>query len=94
MHVGLNLIYLVPGETGGMETYARELIPALLQERPDLRLTAFVNREAAEASQGPWRELIPAVTVPVRARQRSQWVRGEQQLLPAAREARWCGRSS
>ena len=25
MHVGLNLIYLVPGETGGMETYAREL---------------------------------------------------------------------
>ena len=82
MHVGLNLIYLVPGETGGMETYARELIPALLQERPDLRLTAFLNREAAEASQGPWCELIPAVTVPVRARQRWQWVRGEQQLLP------------
>ena len=34
MHVGLNLIYLVPGETGGMETYARELIPALLAEAP------------------------------------------------------------
>ena len=82
MHVGLNLIYLVPGETGGMETYARELIPALLQERSDLRLTAFVNREAAEASKGPWGELVPAVTVPVRARRRSQWVRGEQQLLP------------
>jgi hypothetical protein len=30
MHVGLNLIYLVPEETGGMEVYARELIPALL----------------------------------------------------------------
>jgi glycosyltransferase involved in cell wall biosynthesis len=82
MHVGLNLIYLVPGETGGMETYARELIPALLEERPDIRLTAFVNREAAETSGAPWRELIPAVTVPVRARQRSQWVLGEQQLLP------------
>jgi len=79
MHVGLNLIYLVPGETGGMETYARELIPALLEERPGLRLTAFVNREASEDRLG---ELVPAVTVPVRARQRWQWVRGEQQLLP------------
>ena len=30
MHIGLNLIFLVPGETGGMEVYARELIPALV----------------------------------------------------------------
>jgi hypothetical protein len=30
MHVGLNLIFLVPGETRGMEVAARELIPALL----------------------------------------------------------------
>jgi glycosyltransferase involved in cell wall biosynthesis len=82
MHVGLNLIYLVPGETGGMETYARELIPALVRERPDLRITAFVNLEAAEAADGPWAELVPSVTVPVRARRRSQWVRGEQQMLP------------
>ncbi len=81
MHIGLNLIYLVPGETGGMETYARELIPALLQERPELRLTAFVNREA-EGTDGTWREIVPAVTVPVRARRRAEWVRGEQQLLP------------
>ncbi len=65
-----------------METYARELIPALLAERPDIRLTAFVNREAAEAGGGPWCEEIPMVTVPVRARRRSEWVRGEQQLLP------------
>jgi glycosyltransferase involved in cell wall biosynthesis len=81
-HVGLNLVYLVPGETGGMETYARELLPALVAERPDLRFTAFVNREAAEAGGGPWGEQVPAVTVPVRARRRSEWVRGEQQLLP------------
>jgi len=80
-HVGLNLVYLVPGETGGTETYARELIPALLAERPELRLTAFVNREAAAAGSGPWLE-IPSVTVPVDAGRRSAWVRGEQQLLP------------
>src|SRR5262245_17330478 len=82
MHVGLNLIFLVPDETGGLETYARELIPALLHERPGLRLTAFVNRETAQGSPGPWCELVPAVTVPVRVRRRTQWVRGEQQLLP------------
>lgn len=81
-HIGLNLVYLVPGETGGTETYARELIPALVAERPDLRLTAFVSREAAEAGGGPWLEAVPSVTVPVRARRRAEWVRGEQQLLP------------
>ena len=78
MHVGLNLIYLVPGETGGMEVYARELIPALAEAAPGARFTAFVNKEAGE---GPWDE-IGRVTVPVRASNRVEWVRGEQQLLP------------
>jgi glycosyltransferase involved in cell wall biosynthesis len=88
-HIGLNLIFLVPGETGGMEVAARELIPALLsQAPPETRFTAFVNREAATAGGGPWGELLPAVTVPVNARNRVQWVLGEQTLLPrlAARE--------
>jgi glycosyltransferase involved in cell wall biosynthesis len=84
MHVGLNLVFLVPGEIGGMETYARELIPRLLEERPDLRLTAFVNREAAEARNGPWGDLIPSVTIPVHARNRVEWVMGEQRYLPRA----------
>jgi glycosyltransferase involved in cell wall biosynthesis len=82
VHVGLDLIFLVPGETGGMEIYARELIPELLAAAPRTRFTAFVNREAAAAGDGPWGEMIPAVTVPVRARSRVQRVRGEQQLLP------------
>jgi glycosyltransferase involved in cell wall biosynthesis len=83
MHVGLNLIFLVPGETGGMEVAARELIPALLEQAPPgTRFTAFVNRETAAAGDGPWGELLPAVTVPVNARNRVQWVFGEQTLLP------------
>src|SRR5579872_3562053 len=82
MHVGLNLIFLVPGETGGMEVAARELLPALVQAAPEVSFTAFVNREAAAAKDGPWGELLPAVTVPVNARNRAQWVRGEQLLLP------------
>jgi glycosyltransferase involved in cell wall biosynthesis len=87
-HIGLNLIFLVPGETGGMEVAARELIPALLAAAPaGMRFTAFVNREAAEsaASQGrasDLRELLATVTVPVHARRRAQWVLGEQTALP------------
>jgi len=82
VHIGLNLIFLVPGETGGMEVAARELIPALVAAAPQTRFTAFVNREAAAAKDGPWGELLPAVTVPVNARNRVQWVLGEQALLP------------
>jgi glycosyltransferase involved in cell wall biosynthesis len=81
-HIGLNLIFLVPGETGGMEVAARELIPALLDQAPaGMRFTAFVNRETA-GSPGPWGDALPAVTVPVNARNRVQWVLGEQALLP------------
>ncbi len=83
IHVGLNLIFLVPGQTGGMEIAARELIPKLLDAAPpQTRFTAFINREAAAAKDGPWGELMPAVVVPVNAASRPQWVLGEQALLP------------
>jgi glycosyltransferase involved in cell wall biosynthesis len=82
-HIGLNLLFLVPGETGGMETAARELIPELLAGAPEMRFTAFVNREAAARRGEPWGELMEAVTVPVNASSRVQWVLGEQTLLPA-----------
>jgi glycosyltransferase involved in cell wall biosynthesis len=82
-HIGLNLIFLVPGETGGMEVAARELLPALLEAAsPQMRFTAFINRETVAANDGPWGELLPAVTVPVNASSRPQWVLGEQLLLP------------
>jgi glycosyltransferase involved in cell wall biosynthesis len=84
IHVGLNLVFLVPGETGGMETYARELIPRLAATE-GLRLTAFVNRET-----GSWGDGVQAVTVPVHARNRIEWVRGEQQHLPRLAAAAGC----
>ncbi|MGZ4169344.1 MAG: glycosyltransferase family 4 protein [Solirubrobacteraceae bacterium] len=81
MHVGLNLIYLTPRATGGTETVARELIPELVAAAPQHRFTAFVNRDTI-GTPGPWSDLIEAVEVPVRALNRVEWVRGEQQLLP------------
>jgi glycosyltransferase involved in cell wall biosynthesis len=84
IHVGLNLVFLVPGETGGMETYARELIPRLATAE-GLRLTAFVNRET-----GSWGDGVETVVVPVHARNRAEWVRGEQQHLPRMAAAAGC----
>jgi glycosyltransferase involved in cell wall biosynthesis len=80
VHVGLNLVFLVPREMSGLETYARELTSALLSEQSSLRLTAFVNREAA--AEPIWHEGLSTVTVPVHGRRRAAWVRGEQLLLP------------
>jgi len=80
--IGLNLIYLVPGETGGTETYACELIRALVDAASDIQFTAFVSREAAATTDAPWKNLIPSVEVPVNAANRLEWVRGEQLQLP------------
>jgi glycosyltransferase involved in cell wall biosynthesis len=79
VHVGLNLVFLVPGETGGMETAARQLIPALTEAAPaGWRFTAFVNRESRNEDFGAHDQVV----VPVDARSRAQWVAGEQLHLP------------
>jgi glycosyltransferase involved in cell wall biosynthesis len=85
VHVGLNLVFLVPDRTGGMEVAARSLIPALRDAAPGARFTAFVNREAADEDFG-----IESVVVPVAASQRVEWVRGEQQLLPGLARRAGC----
>lgn len=88
MHIGFNLIFLVPGETGGMEIYAKELIGALQREAPGLRITTFINRELASSNRA-WLQGTTPVVVPVRATHRAAWVWGEQVLLPpAARRAK------
>jgi glycosyltransferase involved in cell wall biosynthesis len=89
MLVGLDLLYLVPGETGGRETYARELIPALLEHSPDLELVAFVNREGGSQLAAELGDGVRAVVLPVSARSRGQWALGELMLVSvAARRAR------
>ena len=64
-----------------MEVYARELVKAM-RTLPDCpQLTAFVSSEGAEAKLG-WLDGVDTQTVRVRSRRRTEWVRGEQQLLP------------
>lgn len=83
MHIGLNLIYLIPGETGGTEIVARELIPELVNASPHVKFTAFINRETSSMLESlKWLANMSTVTLPIHARQRVQWFLGEQVLLP------------
>jgi glycosyltransferase involved in cell wall biosynthesis len=84
MRVGLDLLYLVPGETGGRETYARELVPAMLERCTDLELVAFVNRDAGVELAQSLGDGVRAVVVPVSTRSRAQWAIGELALVSAA----------
>jgi glycosyltransferase involved in cell wall biosynthesis len=82
MRVGLNLVYLVPGATGGTETYANELIQALVAAAPGVEFTAFINHETAATQTGQWAGLIPRIELTVRGSNRMEWVRSEQLQLP------------
>lgn len=81
--IGLNLLYLVPGATGGTETYARELIPAIHQLRPDLELVAFIGRGGIAAADVHEMGAKP-VELAMTSVGRLGRVLGEQTLLPAA----------
>jgi glycosyltransferase involved in cell wall biosynthesis len=90
MRIGLNVLHLVPRETGGGELYPRRLVPALLEARSDVQLVVFTGREAAPSlAAEPWASEIELVHVPVRSRSRPRRVLAEQTLLPrAARRTR------
>jgi len=85
MRVGLNLLHLVPGETGGSEIYARRLIPALLETGNELRLTLFAGTDAAASlREEEWASDVELVEFTLDARSRVRRVLAEQTLLPRA----------
>jgi glycosyltransferase involved in cell wall biosynthesis len=89
MHLGVDLLFLVPGASGGRETYARELLRALRPLGGDLRVTAFVNRETAAAGRGFWTGDVDRTVVLPRASgsARAAWAAGELVALPRAAAA-------
>jgi glycosyltransferase involved in cell wall biosynthesis len=70
MRVAVNALHLVPGETGGLEIYARRLLPELARE---VELVVLASREGYESLA----EFDP-VRVPVNARNRYGRVLAEQ----------------
>ena len=47
--VALNAMFLAPGDSGGPETYLRELVRALASEYPQLRITVLTTGSGARA---------------------------------------------
>jgi glycosyltransferase involved in cell wall biosynthesis len=70
--LGVNAVFLEP-RMGGLETYARRLIGALLDMRPDLEIVVFVNKDGKEALAGePWAPSVSLVTHPLLGRRGSR----------------------
>jgi glycosyltransferase involved in cell wall biosynthesis len=76
--VALNMSFLAPGETGGMEVYARELARALAA-RDDLELVLLGNRLLDDG----WPD-VDRLVMPVDPRRRIEWVLGDQVHAPRA----------
>lgn len=82
MRIGLNLLFLDPGETGGMETYARALVPMLPDAIPEAELFAFAGRELSEEWRSrPWSDQVRLVELPVRSGTRVRRTVAEQALV-------------
>jgi glycosyltransferase involved in cell wall biosynthesis len=64
-HLGVNALFLQP-RMGGIETYVRELYPALLELRPELRISMFVNDAGRDLlAAEPWTRDVRLVTHPL-----------------------------
>lgn len=81
--IALNLTYLDPGRTGGMEVVARDLLPELVAAMPaGWELVLLMNQSAAR-SPGPW-ESLQVEEIDVDVASRSAWVRAELTAVPRA----------
>jgi glycosyltransferase involved in cell wall biosynthesis len=80
--VGLNLLYLAPGDTGGTETYARALVPRLPEAWPEAEWVVFAGAELA--GEPPLADGVRVVRLPVSSRTRVRRSAVEQTLLAGA----------
>ncbi len=84
MRVGVNALFLIPGEVGGSETYLVETLRALAVTQPDLDLLVFTNLENDAFLCEHLDEFanVDFHLVPLRARNRIARIWCEQTELP------------
>lgn len=82
MRIGLNLLYLLPGEVGGTQTYAEGLITHLAGAFPEHEFVLYLNEESVD-----WfteeTATMERIICPVRASSRRNRYTYEQLRLPA-----------
>jgi glycosyltransferase involved in cell wall biosynthesis len=82
--VALNALFLDPGASGGPETYARGLVPALAREFPSTAFTIVTTRAGARAlRESGWAEAVEVRPLPCDEGQRGRRTLAEQLRLPA-----------
>jgi glycosyltransferase involved in cell wall biosynthesis len=83
LRIGVNALYLIPGQVGGTEIYLRNLLSALAGIDSVNEYFLFTNRETGP-DLAPRRANFHLVPQPVRAVIRPLRIAWEQTLLPAA----------
>jgi glycosyltransferase involved in cell wall biosynthesis len=85
MKIGVNTLFMIPGEVGGTETYLRQTLLEMAARFPDIELVLFTNLENHEALTADLADFkqVRAVRLNVRARNRAARIIREQVDLPA-----------
>lgn len=85
MRIGVNTLFLIPGEVGGSETYLRDVLRHAVPRFPDITWVLFTNAENEATLRGDL-GASPRVVfecLNVRARRRAARIVAEQTRLPA-----------
>src|SRR3954452_19265127 len=81
--LGINLLYLVPGEVGGSETAARATLGAMRAVAPDLDAVVYCGPEARESlAAEPWAAGWELIASPVPSRSKPKRIGAEMTWLP------------
>jgi glycosyltransferase involved in cell wall biosynthesis len=81
LHIGLNLLFIIPGQNGGTQTYSESLVKALAETAPaDYRFTVFVSEEGAALDLPP---NVRKVVCPVHSARRERRYLYEQTVFPS-----------
>jgi glycosyltransferase involved in cell wall biosynthesis len=84
MRLGVNTLFLVPGDVGGTETYVRETLRAAVAIFPEVEFVLFTNRENTPLFAEIFRDTANVTCVPLNfsAATRPLRIILEQTLLP------------
>lgn len=82
MHIGLNLLYIIPGQNGGTQTYAESLIRALAAMDTEDTFSVFVSREGISLDL-PEQANFHRVVCPISSVRREVRYLWEQTIFPA-----------